>query len=519
MAATICPKCKNEIKDGHVLCGNCGYEIQIVPDFDARVENAMDQALSQLMDGLEIEDLTEAQVETLSKTFDMETTENLKRRIELAKTRDIKEPETASENSDSDKSKGEAGSAEAHKPLLLHPIFLGGILGIIIAAAAVLIISNYQSNNSSKRLLERAGIASAEGNHEQALGYLDAAAIVEPDNFDIKVQYAKELILSGRDEDAQNYINKLLEEDDSYDLYDILAGFFVDRQEYDKLSRLLYSCTDEEILQKYRSFIANPPVFDKEEGTYECELMVMLINDAPGHIYYTLDGSEPDADSIEYKDLIRLTTGKNIVRAIFVNERGIASESVSRIYVIEKLLPPDPIVTPESGDLTATGYIEVMAPEDCEVYYTKDGTMPGMNSEKYDGPILIPEGDSSFRFVCVNSEGKRSNITTASYNLKVDAVCRESDAINFVLASYVAFGRLSDISGLALDGSGIYKYECLGMASSNQVNYYVIEEYFTPAGAEKAERTGEYVAIDSVTGVMMKARKGSDGHFIIEPFA
>ena len=43
-----CPNCGNELKEGHLICEICGYEIQIVPDFEPEIENSITETLSTL---------------------------------------------------------------------------------------------------------------------------------------------------------------------------------------------------------------------------------------------------------------------------------------------------------------------------------------------------------------------------------------------------------------------------------------------------------------------------------------
>ena len=43
-----CPKCKTDIPEGKLYCPNCGYAVQIVPDYDADLEDNLDSASSDI---------------------------------------------------------------------------------------------------------------------------------------------------------------------------------------------------------------------------------------------------------------------------------------------------------------------------------------------------------------------------------------------------------------------------------------------------------------------------------------
>lgn len=43
-----CPNCGKEIEEGHLICEACGNEIQIVPDFEPEIENSITETLSTL---------------------------------------------------------------------------------------------------------------------------------------------------------------------------------------------------------------------------------------------------------------------------------------------------------------------------------------------------------------------------------------------------------------------------------------------------------------------------------------
>ena len=46
----ICPNCEQELEAGKLYCAHCGYEINIVPNFEPEIENSIQQTLSILAD-------------------------------------------------------------------------------------------------------------------------------------------------------------------------------------------------------------------------------------------------------------------------------------------------------------------------------------------------------------------------------------------------------------------------------------------------------------------------------------
>ena len=43
-----CPKCNKELKDGYLYCEYCGYEIQMVPDFEPEVDGSILSSLREI---------------------------------------------------------------------------------------------------------------------------------------------------------------------------------------------------------------------------------------------------------------------------------------------------------------------------------------------------------------------------------------------------------------------------------------------------------------------------------------
>lgn len=49
----VCPNCGCELKEGHLYCDTCGMEIRIVPDFEPEIENSITETLSTVAEEIE----------------------------------------------------------------------------------------------------------------------------------------------------------------------------------------------------------------------------------------------------------------------------------------------------------------------------------------------------------------------------------------------------------------------------------------------------------------------------------
>ena len=105
-------------------------------------------------------------------------------------------------------------------------------------------------------------------------------------------------------------------------------------------------------------FQAASPVFDLEEGTYSAE-QTLSISAAEGlAVYYSLDGSEPDAETgTLYEEPIALTEGCT-VKAVAVFEGAEPSETVEAAYAFVSISAPvfedeeEGYVPPAAGKFT-----------------------------------------------------------------------------------------------------------------------------------------------------------------------
>ncbi len=82
-------------------------------------------------------------------------------------------------------------------------------------------------------------------------------------------------------------------------------------------------------------YISPAPVPSVEGGIYNGVSSILLSFEGEGDIYYTLDGSLPDSESIRYSEPI--TVGKTcVVRALNIEEGKLPSKSITESYIINE---------------------------------------------------------------------------------------------------------------------------------------------------------------------------------------
>ena len=157
------------------------------------------------------------------------------------------------------------------------------------------------------------------------------------------------------------------------------------------------------------------PEFNLPTGGYSYYIKVEITSEVPGKIFYTLDGSMPDENSLLYEGPINLGKGLTVVRAYVMDEDGNSSEVASEIYEIEFGAPDRPEITPEEGEYSGEQYIRATIPEGCHVYYTLDCTEPTESSDIYNGEFLMPTGTTTIKMIAVDENGMHSETNTVVY--------------------------------------------------------------------------------------------------------
>lgn len=201
-------------------------------------------------------------------------------------------------------------------------------------------------------------------------------------------------------------------------LYQAVISFYMDTEQQAKISVLLENCEDSNVLKAVADYVSEAPEFALDPGTYNEVQEVALSSETGGTIYYTTDGTDPTTSSTKYTEPILLQDeGTTEIRAIAVNKNDIPSVVSSGEYTIEFPIANAPAVTPATGQYDEPVQITITVPDGYTAYYTMDGTTPTAESEKYTGPVNMPQNQRTiFSAVLINNQnGKATAVTTRNY--------------------------------------------------------------------------------------------------------
>lgn len=407
-----CKNCGNDVDIGEVFCQKCGTAIQIVPDY-----NPLD---------FEIEvPLEEKNKQSLEKERRLQ-----RRREQLRRKR----------------------RRQIILFLIMLVVFLAIIVGGVIAYMKYDEVHSYEyqyAQGLSYYSEEQYG--SAIQCFTEALKYntedIDAR-LIAADCYEVLGEYDRmvEMLLEVVNLSGQaSYYEQLMEACE-------LAG---NTSLMNRILKETQGTAVGEALSDYRTgeLIASIP-----GGEYHDHLSVALTNSQPDSvIYYTLDGSEPTMNSTVYQSPIAVEkVGSTTLRAVAVNEAGLAGEELLEIYTISLLIPDAPVIKPENGTYEYSKQIEVEVPEGGVVYYTTDGSTPDKESSKeYSAPVTMPIGNTIFSAIVVDKYGVSSMPAKKNYECTINRSFPYDAAVIKLRNYLVSIGIMSDLNGNRGNGERI----------------------------------------------------------------
>lgn len=479
-----CPHCGNELKEGYLICENCGEEIRIVPDFEPEIENSITETLS-----------------TLASMQEGKDTEEVPERDETDVFRSS-EPEDM------------AGGGNKKVWVILSLVLL------FVVALISYGLYTYQVQTVEFQI-DKAKSYAEKGAYEEAVSCLETAYAKYPDEAEILFLEADYYYLQENNDAALSALMRIIGDEryaaeDVEEAYDKTITIYANTGQYDKINELLRSCSDERIVTMFQSYLAMEPEFSYVEGSYAEVIPLKLSSNTAGTIYYTMDGSTPTKNSQIYTAPIFLETGKYTISAFFVNDYGIESEVVTKTYIINLSVPTAPEVELYSGEYSHAMMVAVEETEGCKIYYTTDESEPTSDSVPYTGPIPMPLGTTLFKFVNISEEGISSEVTMRTYTLKLRGAITTSQAVNNLVTRLVETEYLEDAAGHNKRQVGTLSYQFSSVLLVGGEDYYTIYEYYDD-GTGILSRTDKVFLVQVYTGDSAQLSYDTKGNFVANP--
>ncbi|HOT78328.1 MAG TPA: chitobiase/beta-hexosaminidase C-terminal domain-containing protein, partial [Candidatus Wallbacteria bacterium] len=192
-------------------------------------------------------------------------------------------------------------------------------------------------------------------------------------------------------------------------------------------------------------------------GVYNSARSVTITTATAGAaVKYTLDGTEPSASSATYSGAINVSAATEI-RAIAVKSGMLNSDTARETYVIDTALQmaETPSFAPPGGVYNAAQSVTITsATAGAEIYYTTDGSYPGVSSLKYLTPISV-DSSKTIRAIAVKQGMAYSAEASASYVIKAAAPVFTPAAGTYTGAQQVAItsATAGALIKYTLDGS------------------------------------------------------------------
>ncbi|MCR4690837.1 MAG: chitobiase/beta-hexosaminidase C-terminal domain-containing protein [Lachnospiraceae bacterium] len=538
-----CPHCGKPMPEEALFCESCGKERQLVPDYEAEVNQSMDETISTI--AVELANTQEIVPQELArdavireqvyieKTLQKEKqeSEEKSRRSEEGKKQVSSEESSGEKSGEKPKenlkgkkiSKGSSSGEEtvyvrSHgvKPTLF--LLIMSLTVVLLAAGVIAFFMKKNATSTYEYQLSQAKLYESQGDYEMMLEYARKASEIAANSSDAKMLVAKAYAGLSRTDEERIVLEGLLITDPAFtDAYSVLIPIYEKSGDYEKIAQILLSCPDQTVTDKYADYIAQAPEFSVAEGKYVEMVSVKLLATGSGTIYYTIDGSKPTEDSDVYSMPILLdNTGTYQIRAIYKNSFGIISPESSAKYEITVAIEDDsllPEILLESGTYDSPQMIEVKAPsEGYQIYYTDNGQTPTLESRVYDKPIPMPLGDSRFHFAIFDEDGQAGQVASAEYRLEMNPGITPEQAGNLLTQALVNAGILADVQGNIATGEGRRSYRAISIIRMQDADYYLMEEQFESADGNR-QRTGNYYGVNISTGQSFQVTENSAGQF------
>lgn len=489
-----CPHCGKEMKAEQVFCENCGKERLLVPVYEPEIEESVAETMSNIVDDIGLKQETEAEIEYKNKP--------------------VKQQESMEEIQQKD----DRDYQEHHAVKQLHFLVIS-LLALVVFISVFSLTFYIYTENSYDYHYQKAIKAYNVKHWEEALYQTDFCLQDDPSNIDLLLIKLHIFQQQDNQEQILSLAQKIISVDSENDeANDIIIQDYINREEYRKVSKYLENYASDSLKQKYSDYLASFPEYSEEQGSYDSSITLKLFSAGSGDIYYTLDGSIPGKLTDRYTAPIKLVSGEYLVSSVYVNEFGVSSEVVTKIYNIKSGYDVVPEVSVPSGTYEIPQVISLIIPDDSYVvYYTTDGSDPNLDSSIYAAAFPMPLGESTFNFMMVDEQGHESEVVTYTYQCDPVSNYSVEQALSILKQNLISRQEMLDLNGLMPGTDELKVFSCNSVIAKDDHVYYLIYEYLQNTSGSKI-KTGNAYAVSVTDASVHRAAITKDGFISISDF-
>lgn len=207
------------------------------------------------------------------------------------------------------------------------------------------------------------------------------------------------------------------------------------------------------------------PSFSPAAGTFDEAQDITLKTSTPSaHIYYTLDGTDPDNGSDEYSIPIHITQNTTIKAITYAD--GLTESSIST--GVFNIRYAQPTFSLEEGEYTTAQNVTISAEGADAIYYTLNGNDPVPGEEgtsEYTAAISInTTGSHTIKAIAVKAGYANSNVASATYvmDLPYGSIAEFIDGAPTAAAKDLVFEAEDNCVITGINGTTIYIQDASG---------------------------------------------------------
>lgn len=442
-----CENCGAKMKEGHVYCEKCGYEVRIVPDYNFELEEKMTKTLERLVKE-EFEEQQEKRIENVQKVV-------------------------------------------KKKNRLLVTVV---IVFVLVAGSGIFGVSMIYRHSYEFQFAK--GVeAKNRQQYEQAVVHFKKALDKKPENKELYLYMAEAYDANGSDAEAEACYHTLIKLDENnIRAYRALITMYEEQERWSEIQTLLLECKNQDILSAFVDYQISEPVCNISENAERGIMTIELKSSYQEKIYYTLDGSAVSEKSEVYTEPIVIQSRDIDLQAICINPKGMASEVFTE-HFSATTAKEGIAVLPDTGVYDEPEWITVEVPFGSCVYYNFDGRTATKDDYEYTGPLRMFIGDSNMTFTVYDENGVEEETIERNYTLRLKTKYHEEDAITALKNKLIKNGDMDDTDGKIQGSENTYSFRCRYAITVDSIVYLLVDQYLVSASGKS-----EKIQIFAVNG-------------------